>query len=75
MEKAKTAVVLSPQAENGGKICIISTVYDTNKLGRHISATLGGKGGGRPGTYQGNVDRTADENISDVCEHSYQPIF
>ena len=61
-EKAKTAVVLSPQAENGGKICIISTVYDTNKLGRHISATLGGKGGGRPGTYQGNVDKTADEN-------------
>ena len=61
-EKAKTAVVLSPQAENGGKICIISTMYDTNKLGRHISATLGGKGGGRPGTYQGNVDKTADEN-------------
>ena len=62
-EKAKTAVVISPQAENGGKICIISTVYDTNKLGHHISATLGGKGGGRPGTYQGNVDRTADENM------------
>lgn len=60
-EKAKTAVVLSPQGEKGGKICIISTVYDTNKLGRHISAVLGGKGGGRPGTYQGNVDKAADE--------------
>jgi len=60
-EKAKTAVVLSPQGEKGGKICIISTVYDTNKLGRHISGVLGGKGGGRPGTYQGNVDKAADE--------------
>lgn len=62
-EKAKTAVVLSPQAENGGKICIVSTVYDTNKLGRHISATLGGKGGGRPGIYQGNVDNIAEESV------------
>jgi alanyl-tRNA synthetase len=60
-QKADTAVVLTPQPNGSGKICIVSTVYDTNKLGRHISVTLGGKGGGKPGTYQGNTDRSADE--------------
>ena len=60
-QKADTAVVLSPQPNGSGKICIVSTVCDTNKLGRHISATLGGKGGGKPGTYQGNTDKSADE--------------
>ena len=62
-EKAKTAVVLSPQTEGNSKLCITSSVFDTNKLGRHISATLGGKGGGKPGNYQGFVEKTADEEI------------
>ena len=44
-------------------MCITSSVYDTNKLGRHICATLGGKGGGKPGTFQGFVEKTADENL------------
>ena len=60
-EKAKTAVVLSPQPDANPKLCIISSVYDTNKLGRHICATLGGKGGGKPGTFQGSVEKMADE--------------
>lgn len=60
-EKAKTAVVLSPQTDASPKLCITSSVYDTNKLGRHICATLGGKGGGKPGTFQGSVEKTADE--------------
>lgn len=62
-EKAQTAVVLSPQADTNCKICIMSKKYDTNKLGRHISATLGGKGGGKPGNYQGFVEKTADEQF------------
>jgi len=60
-EKAATALVYSPQQGTNGKICIISTEYDTNKLGRHISAVLGGKGGGKPGTYQGFVEKETDE--------------
>ncbi len=60
-EKAATALVYSPQQGTNGKICIISTEYDTNKLGRHISASLGGKGGGKPGTYQGFVEKETDE--------------
>ena len=62
-EKAQTAVVLSPQPESNCKICIMSKKYDTNKLGRHISATLGGKGGGKPSNYQGFVEKTADEDL------------
>ena len=60
-EKASTAVVYSPQQGTNGKICIISTEHDTNKLGRHICAALGGKGGGKPGTYQGFVEKDTDE--------------
>ena len=62
-EKAKTAVVMSPQTDAPPKLCITSSAYDTNKLGRHISATLGGKGGGKPGTYQGFVEKQADESL------------
>lgn len=58
--KADTAVVYSAQQDTNGKICIISTVYDTNRLGRHISASLGGKGGGKPGSYQGFVEKDTD---------------
>jgi len=60
-EKAATAVVCSRQQGANPKICIVSTEKDTNKLGRHISATLGGKGGGKPGIYQGFVEKEADE--------------
>ncbi len=60
-EKARTAVVYSRQEGGNPKICIISSVKDTNKLGRHISAVLGGKGGGKPGIYQGFVESRADE--------------
>ncbi len=62
-EKTKTAVVYSAQTDANGKICIVSSEKDTNKLGRFISATLGGKGGGKPGIYQGFVEKSADEDI------------
>ena len=58
-EKSRTAVAFS--GEENGKICIISTEYDTNALGRHIAGALGGKGGGKPGMYQGFVTRRTDE--------------
>lgn len=58
--RCDTAVVCGT-AEDGGKICIISSVLDTNALGRHIAGALGGKGGGKPGMYQGVISRPADE--------------
>ena len=51
-----------PQKGENGKICIVSKSKDTNKLGRHISSTLGGKGGGKPGIYQGFIEKDTDEN-------------
>ncbi len=63
-KKCSTAAVLSPQEDGQGKICIISSEVDTNKLGRAVCAVLGGKGGGKPGIFQGNVATCADsENV------------
>ena len=61
-EKAATAIVYSRQRDANPKICIVSAEKDTNRLGRHISASLGGKGGGKPGLYQGFVEKQADED-------------
>ena len=54
-KKCNTACVVSQQADGSGKICLISTNKDTNSLGRAICAVLGGKGGGKPGIFQGTL--------------------
>ncbi len=61
-EKADVAIVISGGGEATKKIAIVSQKVDTNKLGRHISAIIGGKGGGRPGIYQGFVEKLPDEH-------------
>ena len=61
-EKAKTAIAYTKVKDANGKICIVSKDIDTNKLGRFISSHLGGKGGGKPGIYQGFVEKDTDEN-------------
>lgn len=71
-EKAETAVVYSRQTDANGKICIVSSSLDTNKLGKHISASLGGKGGGKPGIYQGFVEKDADEEILKSLTEEYK---
>ena len=60
-EKADVAIVISGGGEATKKIAIVSSAVDTNKLGRHISASIGGKGGGKPGIYQGFVEKLPDE--------------
>ena len=60
-QQAKIALVYSPSETAGGKICLISQEVDTNRLGRHITSALGGKGGGKPGIFQGSVEKSADE--------------
>lgn len=59
-DRADIAVVISPRRESSPKICIVSQTADTNKLGRFISRQLGGKGGGKPGVYQGFVEKECD---------------
>ena len=59
-EKCPTACVTSAQPDGSGKICLISSVHDTNRLGKAICAQLGGKGGGKPGIFQGTYTLGGD---------------
>ena len=53
-----TAVVCSGSDEAGYAVCILSTVLDTRQLGKEINEKLSGRGGGKPGSYQGSVKAT-----------------
>ena len=57
-EKAATAVVYSGTDEAGYSICIISRNADTRELGKTMNAQLNGRGGGKPGSYQGSIKAT-----------------
>ncbi|MEG2191692.1 MAG: alanyl-tRNA editing protein [Oscillospiraceae bacterium] len=59
-KKAGTAIVFTSPEKGSSKLCIISTVFDTNRLGKHITANLGGKGGGKPGIFQGFIETPTD---------------
>ena len=61
-KRADTGIACCLKKGENGKICIVSKTKDTNKLGRHISGVLGGKGGGKPGIYQGFIEKETDEN-------------
>ena len=57
-EKATTAIVLSGTDETGYAICIISKTADTRELGKAVNAALNGRGGGKPGAFQGSIKAT-----------------
>ncbi|MBE6878336.1 MAG: alanyl-tRNA editing protein [Ruminococcaceae bacterium] len=59
-EKCPTACVVSKQEDGTSKICLFSSVCDTNKVGRAICTALGGKGGGKPGIFQGTFSLEGD---------------
>ena len=59
-EKCTTACAVSLQEDGSGKICLFSTACDTNKVGRAICTALGGKGGGKPGSFQGTLATVGD---------------
>ena len=54
-EKAETAIVYSGSDEAGYSICIISKTADTRELGKAVNQALNGRGGGKPGAFQGNI--------------------
>lgn len=60
-EQVKTAVVLSGSDEAGYSICILSKTGDTRELGRAVNAQLHGRGGGKPGAFQGSVQASRRE--------------
>lgn len=57
-EKAKAAIALSGSDETGYSICIISKTEDTRALGRAVNEALNGRGGGKPGAFQGSLRAT-----------------
>jgi len=57
-EEAKLAVVLSGSDEAGYAICIISKTQDTRALGKAVNEKLSGRGGGKPGAFQGSIKAT-----------------
>ena len=59
-DKAGTAVVCSGADNTGYSICIISRTADTRAIGKEVNAKLNGRGGGKPGAFQGSVQATRD---------------
>ena len=59
-----TAVVLSGNDADGYAVCILSTTLDTRALGKEVNEKLSGRGGGKPGSYQGSV-KAAKAQIED----------
>ena len=57
-EKAETAIVYSGFDDAGYSICIISKTADTRALGKAVSQALNGRGGGKPGAFQGSIQAT-----------------
>ena len=54
-EKAETAIVYSGSDDTGYAICIISKTADTRELGKAVTGALNGRGGGKPGAFQGSI--------------------
>ena len=60
-EKANTAIVYSGSDETGYSICIISKTEDTRALGKAVNEKLSGRGGGKPGAFQGSLQATKEQ--------------
>ena len=60
-EKTDTAVVYSGCDATGYSICILSKTQDTRALGKEVNAALNGRGGGKPGAFQGSLKATKEQ--------------
>ena len=60
-EKTDTAVVYSGCDATGYSICILSKTQDTRTLGKELNAALNGRGGGKPGAFQGSLKATKEQ--------------
>jgi len=50
-----TAAVFSEREEGGYNVCLVNKTEDVKTLGQAMSAELDGRGGGKPGFFQGSV--------------------
>ncbi len=63
------AVVCSGTDESGYGICIVSRTEDVRTLGAEAAKILNGRGGGKPGCFQGSF-RTTRNHIRDFFENA-----
>ena len=52
------AAVFSGDDENGYQMCLVSASEDVRPLGQQAAKQLAGRGGGKPGAFQGSVKAT-----------------
>ena len=55
-----TAAVFSGDDENGYSVCLVNKKEDIKDLGKSMSETLNGRGGGKSGYFQGSVKATKE---------------
>ena len=60
-EKTDSAIVYSGCDATGYSICILSKTQDTRALGKEVNAALNGRGGGKPGAFQGSLKATKEQ--------------
>lgn len=53
-----TAAVFSGSDDAGYSICLVNKTEPVAELGKRLTQTLGGRGGGKPGFFQGSVKAT-----------------
>lgn len=55
-----TAAVFSGTDETGYSVCLVNKSADVKALGQAMNAALNGRGGGKPGFFQGSVKATRE---------------
>ena len=55
------AAVFTPQDDTRYSMCLICKNGDTKELGTALSKALNGRGGGKPGSFQGSVNATRQQ--------------
>ncbi len=56
-----TAAVFSGSDEAGYSLCMVNKTADISALGKELNTALNGRGGGKPGFFQGSVKATKKE--------------
>lgn len=56
-----TATVFSGNDEQGYTVCMVNKLRDIREFGKSLADSLNGRGGGKPGYFQGSVQATKEE--------------
>ena len=62
-----TAAVFSGDDENGYNVCLVNKTADVKEVGTAMAKALNGRGGGKPGFFQGSVKANLEEIRKFFC--------